>query len=91
MPHTQKFGQALGEEVHAAGKIYETHTATPESLRLAIEAGADLLQHPESVGPDRDVPDDLIARIKEKQIFCAILTASVSFVSRQKAVPKHWS
>jgi imidazolonepropionase-like amidohydrolase len=72
--------KAIGEEVHAAGKIYETHTATPESLRLAIEAGADLLQHPESVGPDREVPDDLIARIKEKKIFCGILTASESFV-----------
>ena len=59
--------------MHAAGKIYETHTVTPESLRLAIESGVDLLQHPE-VLENREIPNDLVALIKEKNIFCGILT-----------------
>ena len=80
--------KGIGEEVHAAGKIFESHTASPESLRLAIEAGVDLLQHPESVGP-RDVPDDLIALIKQKNIFCAILTTNeraVKTIQEQRLV-----
>ena len=32
--------KVIAEEVHAAGKIYETHTVTPESLRLAIGVGS---------------------------------------------------
>ncbi len=70
--------RVIAEEVHAAGKIYETHTATAESLRVAIESGADLLQHPEVLrdgeGNNLEIPDDLIARIKEKNIFCGIMT-----------------
>ena len=65
--------KVIAEEVHAAGKIYETHTATPESLRLAIESGVDLLQHPESTG-NQEISDDLVALIKEKNIFCGIMT-----------------
>ena len=64
--------KVIAEEVHAAGKIYETHTVTPESLRLAIESGVDLLQHPEVL--PQEIPDDLVALIKEKNIFCGITT-----------------
>ena len=65
--------KVIADEVHAAGKIYETHTATPESLRLAVESGVDLLQHPEVLG-DQVISDELIELIKEKNIFCGILT-----------------
>ncbi|MGH8546390.1 MAG: amidohydrolase family protein, partial [Gammaproteobacteria bacterium] len=36
--------RVMAEEAHAAGKVIESHTSTPESLRLAVEAGFDLLQ-----------------------------------------------
>ena len=72
--------KVIAEEVHAAGKIYETHTATPESLRLAVESGVDLLQHPEVLG-DQVVSDELVELIKEKNIFCGILTR-FSFLKR---------
>jgi imidazolonepropionase-like amidohydrolase len=62
--------KAMAEEVHAAGKIIESHTSTRESLRLAVEAGFDLLQHPRL--DERDA--DLIALVKEKNVFAAILT-----------------
>ena len=70
--------KVIAEEVHAAGKVYETHTATLESLRVAIESGVDLLQHPEVLrdaeGGNLEIPDDLVALIKEKNIFCGIMT-----------------
>jgi imidazolonepropionase-like amidohydrolase len=79
--------KAMGEEVHKRGKVFETHTATIESLRMAIEAGVDLVQHPEEQGSftdpvdrqtfgERLVPDDLIALIKSRDILCSLLTVS---------------
>jgi imidazolonepropionase-like amidohydrolase len=79
--------KAMGEEVHKRGKVFETHTATLESLRMAIEAGVDLMQHPEELGSFRDpadrqsfgerlVPDDMIALIKSRNILCSLLTVS---------------
>src|SRR5262245_4181113 len=49
--------KAMGEEVHKRGLVFETHTATLESLRVAIDAGVDLLQHPEELGEFRDEAD----------------------------------
>ena len=79
--------KAMGEEVHKRGKVFETHTATIESLRMAIEAGVDLLQHPEEQGSftdpadrqafgERLVPDDLIALMKSRNILSSLLTVS---------------
>lgn len=78
---------AMADEVHKRGLVFESHTATVESLRLAIEAGVDLLQHPESLGTfsddadrqavgEREIPDDLIAVIKAKNVLCSVLTVS---------------
>jgi len=79
--------RAMGEEVHKRGLVFETHTATLESLRLAIESGVDLMQHPEELGSfrdeadrrtfgEREVPDDLIALIKSRNVLCSLLTVS---------------
>jgi imidazolonepropionase-like amidohydrolase len=79
--------RAMAEEVHARKLVFETHTATLESLRVAVEAGVDLLQHPESLGSfadeadrqamgEREIPDELLTAIKAKGIFCSVLTVS---------------
>src|SRR5262249_29287529 len=71
--------RAMGEEAHKRGLVFETHTATLESLRTAIEAGVDLLQHPEELGEfkdeadrrtlgEREMPEDLIAALKQRNI-----------------------
>jgi imidazolonepropionase-like amidohydrolase len=39
-------------------------------LRLAVEAGIDLIQHPEMMS--RDLPDDLIQLIVSKGVFCGM-------------------
>src|SRR5262249_20137300 len=79
--------RAMGEEVHKLGLVFETHTATLESLRTAIEAGVDLLQHPEELGEfkdeadrrtlgEREMPEDLIAALKQRNIISSVLTVS---------------
>jgi imidazolonepropionase-like amidohydrolase len=73
--------------VHKRGLVFETHTATLESLRIAIEAGVDLMQHPEELGSfsdpaDREAfgerlfPDDMIALMKSRNILSSLLTVS---------------
>ena len=54
--------RAIVEEGHRAGITVQAHTITVESLRMEIEAGADLLQHGNITGKE-PMPDDLIAAI----------------------------
>lgn len=63
--------KALVEEVHKRGKVAETHATSPEGLRLAIEAGVDLVQHPEFT--DAPIPPDLIQSLVKRGVICSIL------------------
>lgn len=58
------------EETHKRGHMVDTHATTPEGLRLAVEAGTDVIQHPEL--NSRDLPDDLIALIIKRHALCAM-------------------
>jgi imidazolonepropionase-like amidohydrolase len=64
--------RAMVEEAHAAGKTAQSHTTTVESLRLAMEAGVDLLQHCESTGPV-PIPPELLQALAKSQIACSTL------------------
>jgi imidazolonepropionase-like amidohydrolase len=68
--------QVIVGETHKRGKIAETHATSPEGLRMAVEAGIDLIQHPEL--NSRDLPDDLIRLIVEKDVLCAIRSNMVT-------------
>jgi imidazolonepropionase-like amidohydrolase len=57
-------------EAHKRGKPVQTHATSSEGLRLAVEAGIDLIQHPEMMS--RDLPDDLIQLIVSKGVFCGM-------------------
>lgn len=59
-------------EAHKRGKPVQTHATSSEGLRLAVEAGIDLIQHPEMMS--RDLPDDLIQLIVSKKTFCGMRT-----------------
>jgi imidazolonepropionase-like amidohydrolase len=63
--------QAIVEECHRAGIIAQTHTTSVESLRQAIEAGVDMLQHGSVTGPT-PIPDATIQRLIDKNIYCAV-------------------
>lgn len=66
-PRIQKI---IVEETHKRGLIAETHSTGPEALRISVEAGVDLVQHPEILS--RDYPEDLLRMIVERDVLCAV-------------------
>jgi imidazolonepropionase-like amidohydrolase len=73
---SERAQRAIVEAVHARGKIAETHSTTPEGLRVSILAGIDLVQHPEV----HDVPmsDELVQLLVERKVVCAILSNTIT-------------
>lgn len=66
-PRVQK---VIVDETHRRGLVAETHATSPEALRMAVEAGIDLIQHPEILS--RDYPDDLVELIVGRDVLCAM-------------------
>lgn len=66
-PRVQKI---IVDETHALGLIAETHATSAESLRLALEAGIDFIQHPEILS--RAYPQELIDLVLEKGVICGM-------------------
>ncbi len=64
--------RAIVEESHRAGVTAQAHTMSVESLRMEIEAGADLLTHPNVTGRE-PIPDRLLATIVDRQVPAAAL------------------
>jgi imidazolonepropionase-like amidohydrolase len=58
------------EEAHRRGKFVETHSTSPEGQRLSLEAGIDLIQHPECT----DVPmSDRLAELHaSRKVICSM-------------------
>ncbi|HEX3877805.1 MAG TPA: amidohydrolase family protein, partial [Bryobacteraceae bacterium] len=73
-PAAQK---VLVDETHKRGKAAETHSTTIEGLRLSIDAGIDLIQHPELMTP-RELPDDLMRTIADRHIVCSMLVSTIT-------------
>jgi imidazolonepropionase-like amidohydrolase len=69
--------RAIVEEAHARGKAAETHATTADGLRISIDAGIDLIQHPELLGP-RELPDALVRTIVDKRIVCSMLVNTIT-------------
>lgn len=61
--------QKIVEICHAKGLLVQAHTTTVESLRMEVQAGNDLLQHPDmTLGTP--IPDELMDDIVAKQLPC---------------------
>jgi imidazolonepropionase-like amidohydrolase len=73
-PEAQKI---IVERGHARNRMVETHATSLEGLRIAIDSGIDGIQHPEMVD-GRDLPDELVARIRERQIVCSMLVNTIT-------------
>ena len=73
-PEAQK---AIVEEAHARNRVAETHATTIDGLRLSIEAGIDLIQHPEVLGP-RELPESIVRAIVDKKIVCSMLVNTIT-------------
>ena len=79
-PEAQK---VLVEEAHKRGRVAETHSTTIEGLRLSLEAGVDLIQHPEVLTP-REMPAELIQMIRERKVICSMLANTITGEAWQK-------
>jgi imidazolonepropionase-like amidohydrolase len=66
-PRAQK---VIVEEAHKRGLVAETHATSSEALRLAVEAGIDLIQHPEILSAP--YPEDLLQMIVERDVICGL-------------------
>jgi imidazolonepropionase-like amidohydrolase len=77
--------KVIVEEAHRRGKVAETHSTTIDSLRMSIDAGIDLIQHPELLGP-REMPDTLVRMIVDRKIICSMLTNTISGDAWKKAM-----
>lgn len=62
--------RAIVETAHAKNIAVQTHATSLEGLRLAVEAGLDLIQHPELMA--RDLPDALVRQIVKSGAYCGI-------------------
>ena len=68
---------AMVEETHKRGLVAETHATNIEGLRLAVEAGIDLIQHPEIVA-GREMPDGLVQQIVDRSVVCSMLVNTIT-------------
>ncbi|HKW00785.1 MAG TPA: amidohydrolase family protein [Vicinamibacterales bacterium] len=73
-PDAQK---VIVDEGHRRGKFVETHSTSVEGLRVSIAAGIDGIQHPELLD-GREMPDDLVATIKQKGLVCSMLVSTIT-------------
>jgi imidazolonepropionase-like amidohydrolase len=76
-------------ETHARGLVAETHATSSEGLRLAVEAGIDVIQHPEIImpattAPGQSMPDALVAAIVDRGIVCSMLSNTITGVPWQR-------
>ena len=69
--------RAIVEEGHRVGFTVQAHTTSPETLRMEIEAGADLLQHGDVTGA-APIPEKTLRQIIERELPCAAM-----FVTRR--------
>ena len=74
------------EETHKRGRIAETHSTSSEALRMSVEAGIDLIQHPEILS--RDYPDDLVELIVARDVLCAMRSNTLTGKSWQEHLEK---
>jgi imidazolonepropionase-like amidohydrolase len=79
-PEAQK---VIVEEAHKRGKGAETHATSAEGLRLAIDAGIDLIQHPEIID-DMEIPEALVKTIVDRKIVCSMLVSTITGEAWQK-------
>jgi len=73
-PEGQK---VIVDEAHARNRGAETHATTVDGLRLSIDAGIDLIQHPELLG-NREMPDAMVKTIVDRKIICSMLVSTIT-------------
>ena len=73
---SERAQRVIVEEVHRRNLVAETHSTTPEGLLISLQAGVDLVQHPEVL----DVPmsDALVREFVRRGVVCAMLVNTMT-------------
>jgi imidazolonepropionase-like amidohydrolase len=69
--------RVIVDEAHRRDRAAETHATSVEGLRLSIAAGIDAVQHPE-VLDGRELPDDMVATIRDRGLICSMLSNTIA-------------
>lgn len=77
IPFSAAAQRVIVDRAHRRGLVAETHATSAESLRQSIDAGVDLIQHPEILRL-RELPDDIIERIRDSKIVCSLLSNTIT-------------
>lgn len=77
---SEKVQRAIVEEGHRAAMVVQSHTTSAESLRVALEVGCDLLQHPDVTGA-MEMPDETLNAIARSGVPCATLFVTRDFLA----------
>jgi imidazolonepropionase-like amidohydrolase len=64
--------EAIVDEAHAVGRVVDVHSTSPEGLRISIEAGVDVVQHPELHFVSSPIPDELVALLASSRVTCSM-------------------
>jgi imidazolonepropionase-like amidohydrolase len=62
---------------HAHGLFVETHSTSPEGLRVSIAAGIDGIQHPELLD-GQELPPDVVKSIVDRGLVCSMLVSTIT-------------
>lgn len=65
--------RVIVEEGHRAGMTVQTHTTSPESLDMAIEAGVDIITHGDISGPAYAIPEETLQKLVARNISVSVL------------------
>lgn len=63
---------AIVREAHRAGLTAQAHSTSVEGLRVAVEAGCDVIQHCNLTGPVR-IPDSTLKLLLDRNTACTVL------------------
>jgi imidazolonepropionase-like amidohydrolase len=73
---SERAQKMIVDAVHARGLVAETHSTTPEGLRVSLVAGVDLVQHPEVL--DVPISDELVKMFVERGVVCGMLSNTIT-------------
>ena len=67
---------AIIDTAHRRGLLVDAHAGSVDAMRLALESGLDVIQHPEQVGGR--VTDSLLDLLARRGVTCAMMPANVT-------------
>jgi imidazolonepropionase-like amidohydrolase len=71
------------EEGHNAGITVQAHTTSPESLDMAIEAGADIITHGDVSGLISEVPEETLRKLVQRHIPVSVIPVTRRYLDAE--------